>query len=79
MDLSTYYGEIVAEEGRAGGEHTDPQVQIIPWLYAYSRGEFGAGSGAVAARNSDKFVARNSDAAHGLIVNVEATVSVPPS
>jgi transposase len=38
LDLSRYYAEIGAVEGRAGREHTDPQVLISLWLYAYSRG-----------------------------------------
>ena len=38
LDLSEYYAEIGAVEGRAGRDHTDPQVLISLWLYAYSRG-----------------------------------------
>ena len=38
LDLSPYYAEIAAVEGRAGRDHTDPQVLISLWLYAYSRG-----------------------------------------
>jgi transposase len=38
LDLSLYYSGIAAVEGRAGREHTDPQVLISLWLYAYSRG-----------------------------------------
>src|SRR5271157_2512143 len=38
VDLSQYYAEIGSVEGRAGREHTDPQVLISLWLYAYSRG-----------------------------------------
>src|ERR1700680_1498362 len=38
LDLSLYYAQIAAVEGRAGREHTDPQVMISLWLYAYSRG-----------------------------------------
>jgi len=38
LDLSRYYAEIGSVEGRAGREHTDPQVLISLWLYAYSRG-----------------------------------------
>jgi len=38
LDLGRYYAEILAVEGRAGREHTDPQVLISLWLYAYSRG-----------------------------------------
>ena len=38
LDLSRYYAAIAAVEGRAGREHTDPQLLISLWLYAYSRG-----------------------------------------
>src|SRR5271157_4917562 len=38
LDLSLYYADIAAVEGRAGREHTDPQLLISLWLYAYSRG-----------------------------------------
>src|SRR5271154_1936242 len=38
LDLSRYYAEIAAVEGRAGRDHTDPQVLISLWLYDYSRG-----------------------------------------
>jgi transposase len=38
LDLSLYYADIESVEGRAGREHTDPQVLISLWLYAYSRG-----------------------------------------
>ena len=38
LDLSLYYTQIAAVEGRAGREHTDPQLLISLWLYAYSRG-----------------------------------------
>src|ERR1700689_3920669 len=38
MDLSLYYAEIAAVEGRAGRDHTTPQLLISLWLYAYSRG-----------------------------------------
>ncbi len=38
LDLRRYYAEIGSIEGRAGREHTDPQVLISLWLYAYSRG-----------------------------------------
>jgi len=38
LDLSLYYATIAAVEGRAGREHTDPQLLISLWLYAYSRG-----------------------------------------
>ncbi len=37
LDLSLYYAQIAAVEGRAGREHTDPQLMISLWLYAYSR------------------------------------------
>jgi len=38
LDLSRYYAEIGAGEGGAGRDHTDPQLLISLWLYAYSRG-----------------------------------------
>src|SRR5271169_2585192 len=38
LDLSRYYADIAAVEGRAGRDHTDPQVLISLCLYAYSRG-----------------------------------------
>jgi transposase len=38
LDLSLYHEQIAAVEGRAGREHTDPQLLISLWLYAYSRG-----------------------------------------
>jgi transposase len=38
LDRSRYYADIAAVEGRAGRDHTDPQVLISLWLYAYSRG-----------------------------------------
>jgi transposase len=38
LDLSLYHAEIAAVEGRAGREHTAPQLLISLWLYAYSRG-----------------------------------------
>src|SRR5271157_6091396 len=38
LDLSRYYAAIGSVEGRAGRDHTDPQVLISLWLYAYSRG-----------------------------------------
>jgi transposase len=38
LDLSRYYADIGAVEARAGRDHTDPQVLISLWLYAYSRG-----------------------------------------
>ena len=38
LDLSLYYAHIEAVKGRAGPEHTDPQLLISLWIYAYSRG-----------------------------------------
>src|SRR5271156_2068838 len=38
LDLSLYYGRIAAVEGCAGRDHTDPQLLISLWLFAYSRG-----------------------------------------
>lgn len=38
LDLSLYHAQIAAVEGHAGREHTDPQLLISLWLYAYSRG-----------------------------------------
>src|SRR5713226_3856184 len=38
LDLGRYYAQIAAVEGGAGREHTDPQLLISLWLYAYSRG-----------------------------------------
>src|SRR6266850_1808123 len=38
LDLRLYHAQIAALEGRAGREHTDPQLLISLWLYAYSRG-----------------------------------------
>jgi transposase len=38
LDLTLYHAQIAAVEGRAGREHTDPQLLISVWLYAYSRG-----------------------------------------
>src|SRR5579862_2528468 len=38
LDLSRYYAEIAAVEGRTGRDHTGPQVLISLWLYAYSGG-----------------------------------------
>jgi transposase len=38
MDLSLYLAKIAAVEGRAGRDHTSPQLLISLWLYAYSRG-----------------------------------------
>ena len=38
LDLGLYYAQIAAVEGQAGRDHTDPQLLISLWLYAYSRG-----------------------------------------
>src|SRR6266478_9045788 len=38
LDLRLYHAQIAAVEGRAGREHTNPQLLISLWLYAYSRG-----------------------------------------
>jgi transposase len=38
LNLSKYYAEIAAVEGRAGRDHTAPQLLISLWLYAYSEG-----------------------------------------
>src|SRR5450631_470217 len=38
LNLSLYHAGIAAVEGRAGRDHTDPQLLISLWLYAYSRG-----------------------------------------
>src|SRR6267154_1364847 len=38
LDLRLYHAQIAAVEGIAGREHTDPQLLISLWLYAYSRG-----------------------------------------
>jgi transposase len=38
LNLSLYHAEIAAVEGRAGRDHTAPQLLISLWLYAYSRG-----------------------------------------
>src|SRR5258706_975295 len=38
LDLILYHAQIAAVEGHAGREHTDPQLLISLWLYAYSRG-----------------------------------------
>jgi transposase len=42
LDLSLYHAQIAAVEGRAGREHTDPQLLISLWVYAYSRGTSSA-------------------------------------
>jgi transposase len=46
LDLRLYHAQIAAVEGSAGREHTDPQLLISLWLYAYSRDQFGARTGA---------------------------------
>jgi transposase len=38
LDLSLYHAQIEAVEGGAGRNHTDPQLLVSLWLYAYSRG-----------------------------------------
>jgi len=38
LNLSKYHAEIAAVEGRAGRDHTAPQLLISLWLYAYSEG-----------------------------------------
>ena len=38
LNLSLYHAEIAALEGRAGRDHTAPQLLISLWLYAYSQG-----------------------------------------
>ena len=38
LDLSLYHAQIEAVEGHAGRDHTDPQLLISLWQYAYSRG-----------------------------------------
>jgi transposase len=38
LDLGLYHAEIASVEVRAGREHTDPQLLISVWLYAYSQG-----------------------------------------
>jgi hypothetical protein len=38
LDLGLYYAQIAAVEGQAGRDHTDSQLLISLWLYAYSRG-----------------------------------------
>ena len=35
LDLSLYQAQIEAVEGQAGRDHTDPQLLISLWLYAY--------------------------------------------
>lgn len=38
LDLSSYYQDVQAVEGRAGRDHSDPRLLIALWLYALSRG-----------------------------------------
>ena len=38
MNLSLYHAKIAALEGRAGRDHTAPQLLISLWLYGYSQG-----------------------------------------
>jgi transposase len=38
MNLNLYHAKIAALEGRAGRDHTAPQLLISLWLYAYSQG-----------------------------------------
>src|ERR1700761_5138742 len=38
LNLSLYDAKIAAVEGRAGRDHTAPQLLISVWIYAYSRG-----------------------------------------
>src|SRR5271156_5893764 len=38
MNLSLYHAKIAGLEGRAGRDHTAPQLLISLWLYAYSQG-----------------------------------------
>lgn len=38
LDLRLYHAQIESVEGHAGRDHTDPQLLISLWLYAYSRG-----------------------------------------
>lgn len=38
LDLSGYHPKIAAVEGSAGRAHTEPQLSISLWLYAYSQG-----------------------------------------
>src|SRR5271154_6735369 len=46
MNLNLYYARIAALEGRAGRDHTAPQLLISLWLYAYSEGISSASEGA---------------------------------
>src|ERR1700691_6626219 len=38
LNLSLYHAEIAAVEGRAGRDHTAPQLLISLWLYGHSQG-----------------------------------------
>jgi len=38
LDRSLYHAQIGAVEGSAEREHTDPQLLISLWIFAYSRG-----------------------------------------
>jgi transposase len=38
VDLSTYYDDIGAVEGKAGREAHDPRVMVALWIYAYKEG-----------------------------------------
>lgn len=38
LDLHLYHVGIKSVKGRAGRDHTDPQLLVSLWLYAYSRG-----------------------------------------
>jgi transposase len=58
LDPNRYYAGIAAVEGRAGREHTNPQVLISLWLYAYSRGISSAREVSRLASVQDNFRAR---------------------
>jgi transposase len=38
LDLGLYHSQIAAVEGQPGRDHTDPQLLVSIWIYAYSRG-----------------------------------------
>jgi len=38
LDLSLYYSQMAAVEGQPGRDHTDSQLLVSIWIYAYSRG-----------------------------------------
>ncbi len=38
LNLSLYHSQIAAVQGEPGRDHTDPQLLISFWIYAYSRG-----------------------------------------